>query len=363
MVPANRDHDSPRRGQATNDAAPRITVLIPTYRRPELLARALSSVLEQDGPRRKVCVFDNCSMDDTAGVVNGFARRFPDVHYHCQPENIGSLRNFEFALRSVTSEYFSLLSDDDYLLPGFFQRSLGGLQMTPDAAFWAGATLMVDSSATIVDARVLRWPESGRFDPPEGAIAMTGGMAPIWTGILFRSHVLQTLGLPRFELGGPSDLDFVLRIAASRPVVVEKVPVAVFTLNESSYSATEPLSSFWPGWRTMIARFREDSALPGAGRRRLAELLDRDAERMLFRRGINALAHGRVAFASEAAGHLRTQYGSRGKAALVQAMVAGCRFIPGTQALLRVAYRLAERRIIRSRKDLTQDYLSLLRRP
>ena len=40
---------------------PLITTVIPTYRRPHMLQRAIRSVLDQTYPHFKICVYDNAS--------------------------------------------------------------------------------------------------------------------------------------------------------------------------------------------------------------------------------------------------------------------------------------------------------------
>ena len=339
---------------------PEITTVIPTYRRPRLLERAITSAAAQEGVDARVVVFDNCSGDDTSEVVATLARRYPQVSYHSHPRNLGAAANFEFGARSVDTPFFSILSDDDYLLPGFYRRALAGLVAHPEAMFWVGTTLNVDERGTIWDARVARWPRAGIYLPPEGAMAMTGGMAPNWTGIVFRREVLELAGFLDPEAAGPSDLDYTLRLGARFPYVLEKDPVAVFTLNSEGFSATQPLSSFWPGWLKM---FRNVQGLPGlspADRERLLAALHVDAQRMLFRRGINALAAGRRDYACEAADALAMHYSQHVRAALLRGLASGCGRIPGMQPALTQAYRLLEQRIVRSRKQLQQRYGHLL---
>ncbi len=75
-----------------NDIAkPLITTIIPTYRRPKLLRRAIKSVLNQTYPHFQVCVYDNASGDETALVVDEIAKADPRVKYYCHSENIGSV--------------------------------------------------------------------------------------------------------------------------------------------------------------------------------------------------------------------------------------------------------------------------------
>ena len=102
---------------------PLITTIIPTYRRPKLLKRAIKSVLNQTYPHFQVCVYDNASEDETAEVVAEFAKKDPRVKYHCHPENIGAIKNFKYGLERVGTEYFSILLDDDLLLPNINGRT------------------------------------------------------------------------------------------------------------------------------------------------------------------------------------------------------------------------------------------------
>lgn len=340
-----------------------VTVAIPTYRRPRLLKRAIQSALDQQGVDVRVHVFDNCSGDGTAELVREIARSNPRVSYHCHERNLGAAANFDFAMNSMDTPYFSLLSDDDYLLPDFHRRAVSALERQPDALFWAGITLNVDEDGLIWDARLERWPREGLFLPPEGALAMTGGMAPVWTGVLFRREVIQRFGLPDHETLGPSDLEYLLMLAANGPYLVEKHPSAVFTLNASSYSATQPLSGFWPGWQRMIAKVRVNPALAPPDRERLARALDADARGILFRRGANALAKGRLDYAIDAAQALDTHYGQRSRARLLRLSAWSCARIPGAQALVGGLYRRAEARILASRSQMRARYAGLIRQP
>lgn len=341
--------------------APRITAVIPTYRRPLLLRRAVESVLAQEGAALVVRVFDNDSGDGTREMIEGIAARDPRLEYVCHARNIGPAANFECAVRSVATPFFSILSDDDYLLPGFYRNALADLDAHAEAMFWAGLTLNVDEGGTIWDARLLRWPREGLILPPEGVLASTHGRAPTWTGILFRTHILDRVGSPEWQMLGPSDFDFTLK-AATQPFVLRKHPSAVFTLNASSFSATEPLSSFWPGWQQLL-RNMERLPIESAARERLLSALHADARRMLFRRGANALAAGRHGFVHDAAQALHGFYGERMRASLLRGLSAACRHVPGMQWLLAAIYRGIERAMVRSRSELQRSHAHLLRAP
>lgn len=337
-----------------------ITAVIPTYRRPRLLRRAITSVLTQEGAPLQVCVYDNASGGETASVVAELAACDSRLRYHCHATNLGSAANFDYGLRHVETPFFSILSDDDYLLPGFYQHALAGLAAHPEAMFWAGLVLNVDMDGLIWDARVDRWRREGFFAPPEGFMQMLHGMAPAWTGIVFRREVLELEGFPDSEVGGPSDLEFCLRLAARFPYVVEKHPAAVFTLNNESFSATQPLAAFWPGWRRMMDKFGSDDALDGDFKKTALAALRLDARRMLFRRSANALAAARMDFVREAATALDLDCKSPGRACLLRTIAHACVRSSLAQRAYATAYWAVESRIVRSRSALQAEYGSLL---
>lgn len=190
---------------------------------------------------------------------------------------------------------------------------------------------------------------------------MTGGMAPTWTGILFRREVLDSVGMPDPAVLGPSDLEYCLRLAAKFPYILEKHPSAVFTLNSESFSATQPMSSFWPGWKRMLQKFEADDSLMGAFRREALGALRKDARRMLLRRGANGIAAGRMDFARDAADALAKDCGQAGQAHLLRIIATMCVRSTLMQRMYTHAYRLAERRIVRSKGALQAEYGNLLR--
>jgi glycosyltransferase involved in cell wall biosynthesis len=340
---------------------PLITTIIPTYRRPDTLKLAIRSVLAQQGPLLRVCVYDNASGDDTEAVVREIAAGDARVQYYRHARNIGALANFQFGLGRVETPFFSLLSDDDMLLPGFFERALNDLEAFGMAMFWAGLTVRMTSNGTVYDARVELWPREGLYSPPEGLFELAHGKAPTWTGVVFRREVLDRVGLLDLEVRAPSDLDFILRIAAHYPFLLRKQPVAVFVLNPESFSEQSPLADHWPGWLKMIGNVAAVDSLSGQARERISDMLNADARRMLLRRSANALQKGNYAFARQAARVLHDHYRKPIYGLLIRALAAACANIPPLQRIYSLMYRSVERRILQRRSELQRRYAAIAR--
>lgn len=191
---------------------------------------------------------------------------------------------------------------------------------------------------------------------------MMHGSSPTWTGIVFRREMLDRLGFPDKEALGPSDLDYVLRASASYPFVLRKIPVAVFTLNPTSFSATQPLSSFWPGWQKMFANLESTRGLEPEVKAAALAALHQDARRMLFRRGVNATSFRRYDFARDAGRALQTHYHATGRALVLKILVFTCETLPWLQRAYSSVYRRIERRMVRSRVDLESRFGNLIDR-
>lgn len=290
-------------------ASPLITTIIPTYRRPRLLERAIRSVLRQTYPNFEVCVYDNASGDETAAVVEELARQDPRVKYYCHPKNIGAFLNFQHGLIRVQTDFFSFLSDDDILLPEFFQTVLEGFEKFPDALFSAGATIVMTNEGKVLSVPVSLWEREGYYAPPNGLFEMMRGRFPTWTGILFRREVIDKVGTLDADVLVAFDLDLELRTAARFPFVISKKPCAIHVNHASSVSELAGLHAVLPGWLKITNNLIRDERIPLSVRTQVETTLMKNMERMLFWIGIHSISLGDFAGARETAQVLRHQYG------------------------------------------------------
>lgn len=340
---------------------PLVTTIIPTYRRPQLLRRAIKSALAQEGVSLQVCVYDNASGDETREVVEALAAEDSRIKYTCHPTNIGGIANFQYGLQHVETPFFSLLSDDDVLLPGFYAAAMAGFEEDQDAMLWAGVTVRMDPTGNVYDARVECWPREGRYSGAQGVAQMTGGLAPTWTGAVIRREVLDTVGFLDLAVGAPSDLDWMLRIAAHHPFIICKRPVALFVIHPESFSETSQFSAIWPGWNRMIENVTAGGVLSPEERDSISARLNADARRMIFRRSLGALSKADYSFAREATSVLTTHYHRYWTSASLKMLIAACSKLPLVQRCYTSGYAAAVRYAINSRKDLRRQHSELAR--
>ncbi|MGH8283922.1 MAG: glycosyltransferase family 2 protein [Gammaproteobacteria bacterium] len=340
----------------SDPSVPVITTIIPTYKRPKFLRRAIVSALAQTGPSLQVCVYDNASGDETSAIVAEFAAKDSRVKYFCHEKNIGGMANFQYGLSHVITQFFSFLSDDDVLLPGFYETAVRDFEEFPEAAFWCGVTISMTSDGTFYTARVADWPRTGLFTPPEGVLQMIKGSMPCWTSVLFRRRVIDQVGPLNEQLQGPSDIEYLLRNASRNPFIVSKHPGALFLLHPESYSETSSLQRVWPGWQGMMKSVSKADGLSDKDRHAIEQGMRSNAQRMLYRRGAAALAKKDYEFSGEAAGILSEYFQNNFRSLILGGLTKACVKVSFLQALYSRAYRLAERTLVYKRFSLRRKY-------
>jgi glycosyltransferase involved in cell wall biosynthesis len=343
--------------------SPLICTLIPTYRRPQLLERAIRSVLNQTYSHLQVCVFDNASGDETRETVLRLAATDPRVRYFCHAENIGGYLNFVYAMDHVETPFFSILSDDDMLLPRFYETAMQGFSDYPEAMMSATTTLIVDEAGTVVAAPLLAW-EPGLYRAPEGFLAMLDKRHPDWASIIFRREVVDEVGGLDLETGPPSDLDFELRVASRFPMVVSTEFGAIFVIHSASFSSGRRLNEVLTGWLKMIRNQTTDVRVPAYARDRARIVLTGRLKATLFAaHGLGAIARRQWDDNRQAAHILHTEYDQWSQAAILTYLGWACEHLPLMHAaFLRasaVRRSLMKMRLKLEQRNLQKKFASL----
>jgi glycosyltransferase involved in cell wall biosynthesis len=305
---------------------PMITTIIPTYRRPQQLKQAIISVLNQTYPHFQVCVYDNASGDDTALVVAEIAKADTRVKYYCHKENIGAFNNFQFGLMHVETPFFSFLSDDDLVLPKFYETALAGFEKYPEVMLSATVVVSLDDKGNFLEPPAFPF-RAGFYQSPQGLLTMLKYHHPTWTGSLFRREVIEYVGILDEEVGMASDLDFELRLAAHFPVFISQEYGAIF-FNYNGNGVKYGLEFIWPGWLKMIRNLTDDKSLDLDVRTYAERILRERLEKRLFELSISYLSRGCFADAKKVAALLRDQFCGWIRYIALSVMISACQYVP-----------------------------------
>lgn len=219
-------------------SAPVITTIVLTYRRPKLLRRALRSVLEQTFRDLIVWVYDDASGDETAEVVSAIAARDSRVQYFCHATNMGAVANYNYALAHVTTPYFSMVSDDDLLMPEFYEHAMRAFDSHPAAGCFCAKTVIHDSVHKWFRRKPVSWQNGYHEVSTENILHMVRDHFTT-TAVVFKAEVTGTVGpLNRFA----SDHIYMTQVAAAYPFVVSDYEAGIFMVHPSSFTGRKSLN-------------------------------------------------------------------------------------------------------------------------
>lgn len=122
-----------------------VDVVLPFYGDPDLLRRAVRSVLEQRDPDWRLTVVDDGYPDDTIGPW--FAALGDDrVRYRRNATNLGAQPNNRYCLSLVEHELFVMMGADDLMLPHYLDTVRALHARFPDTAVVQPGVQVIDDS-------------------------------------------------------------------------------------------------------------------------------------------------------------------------------------------------------------------------
>ncbi len=228
---------------------PKVSVVVPTYQRAQVLARALDSAVAQTYPDVEIVVVDDGSTDDTEAVVARYGER---VRYVRQTNGgVSAARNRGIAVS--TGELVAFLDSDDT-----WRDDKLALQVAYLAAHERVGLVLCDlfrSSGGVVrrmyrretlphDGQVLVWVLRDARLPPSTA--------------LVRRAVLDDVGGFDTTLRTAEDLDLHLRIAEKWEVGLVEEPLVV--LHQEGADRLSLASSTYLDQMRVVRRFLSERA-------------------------------------------------------------------------------------------------------
>jgi glycosyltransferase involved in cell wall biosynthesis len=129
-------------GRTQETFSTRLSFGIPTYNRKEMLEEALEYFFETLKLQNfRLYISDNASTDGSAEVIERYSKKYANIEYFIQGENIGADANMTFLWSKCKTEYIWLLGDGIRVLPEQMKRILECLSLNDYDAIvlnWTG---------------------------------------------------------------------------------------------------------------------------------------------------------------------------------------------------------------------------------
>ncbi|MGO0577074.1 glycosyltransferase family 2 protein [Ornithinimicrobium panacihumi] len=225
--------DEPAPGPSVPDqdrdgGLPAVTVVVPTHNRPEMMTRAVRSVVDQDydGEIEVVIVFDAC--EPFVPDVPTSTTRTLRTRTNRRARGLAGARNSGIA--AASHDLVAFLDDDDAWQPGKLRAQVEVLRRHPEAVL-VGTAIEVQA----VDRTHLRLVP---HDPVTHAHLLHDRLPGLHSSsFLFRKEVLTDIGMVDEQLPGSygEDYDLLLRTARAGAIRVVNEPLTVVTWQGQSF--------------------------------------------------------------------------------------------------------------------------------
>jgi glycosyltransferase involved in cell wall biosynthesis len=200
---------------------PRVSVIIPTHNRPDLLPRAVGSALGA-GEDVEVIVVDDASVDETAAVCASLE----GIRYVRLDRNQGVAGARNVGILASSADFVAFLDDDDLRLPGSLDLQLKTLLDDPAVGFVCGPVLCADQDGELTGE--VSAPKHAGGDLFWELLKLDYPVFPLT--VLMRKECLFRVGLFDRDIPGIDDWDLLVRAAEVYKVAVVTEPVGVYRL-------------------------------------------------------------------------------------------------------------------------------------
>lgn len=212
----------------------RVTVVIPTRNRRQLLLRTVQTVLAQDSVDLDVVVVDEGSTDGTAQALADLGHCRVTVVRHEQAQGVAAARNA--GLEATETEWVAFVDDDDMWAPSKLAAQLCAITREPGARWACAGAVRVDARLRLGGPE--RAPASDISDRLLASNVIPGGAS----GVLARTDLVREVGGFDQRLSNMADYDLWIRLALASPVAGVDRPLVGYYVHSAGMAHNVPRS-------------------------------------------------------------------------------------------------------------------------
>ena len=185
---------------------PLVSVVVPTYDRPERLRRAVESVREQTYGNVELIVVDDCSSTPAEQVLSNFDIEGLGVRHIRHAENRGANAARNNGIRAAGGEFVAFLDDDDEWAPTKIERQVRAFENgDPDVGvvYTGLRAVLQDQTRTSISTT------SGNITKE----ILVGESLATFSAVMVRAPVVEAAGLPDERFPSWQDREWYLRLS------------------------------------------------------------------------------------------------------------------------------------------------------
>lgn len=189
---------------------PLVSIITPTYNRPEYLKAALTSAVQQTYRNIEIIVSDNCSLENPQAIVDSFNDE--RIRFSRNETNLGMFPNTIKAFKMARGKYVAALLDDDMWKPDFLEKLVPPLEANSDLTLAFCDHYIMDADGKIDNAKTEEYStfykranlKEGTYQPFY-RLALIDNAVSTATAAVIRSEAIDWDSIPS-DVGGSWDI-------------------------------------------------------------------------------------------------------------------------------------------------------------
>jgi glycosyltransferase involved in cell wall biosynthesis len=220
----------------------KVSIVIPTYKRPSLIVKAIMSCLTQTVAPYEIIIGDDSPNNETAVVVAQLATTSSiPIRYHHNVPSLGQALNVNSLFDAVSGDEVMLLHDDDLLLPESLETLTKIFANDPSVDIAYGRQYLIDDDGQIDPVSSVTFNTDFYRDSEYEGTVLTPLEASLSqqlpnNGYLMRAHIVRQVQLrPQAGVGCDFDFGYQLGMAGYKMFFVNKY-LGMYRLSAQSIS-------------------------------------------------------------------------------------------------------------------------------
>ncbi|MDB9770284.1 glycosyltransferase [Gammaproteobacteria bacterium] len=215
---------------------PKLTIGLPTFKRPHELSCAIQQILDQTFLDFELIIVDDASNDDTSKVVNGFKDK--RIYFLKNEENLGVASSLNKIISLARGKYFIYLSDHDYYDKNLLLKCVFALDSNQASNLVMPGLFRFNQRKDKIRFDQLDWPSinNGNKKLKEYLMQKNSFSSPFHASCMYKVSKLKEIGF-FYDINYSyfSDIDLNIRaLVDSEFIYLEEMLIGV-TVRESSH--------------------------------------------------------------------------------------------------------------------------------
>ena len=271
-MPSDAIEDLPYLTSRGTELGPRVSIVMPTFRRSSQIGESIRSLLDGDYQDFELLVRDDGDgTDGTQAAVAAAAAGDNRVRYHRNAVNLGIARNLNAGILESRGEFISVCHDHDLYRVGFLKSMVAALDRHSSALYVHCASDLV-----MQDGTKFARPEIQDFSELTAGnewlkFMLSTPHCPVCALTLVRRIAHERWGLYNPAYGFITDIDMWMRLSAHGDVAYVQEPHLLLRVREEGHPAiwnwaeitqnlfrihVQHIPCAYGGWRRLLAHVR-----------------------------------------------------------------------------------------------------------